>query len=191
MDRARGCIEAADVLRRRLALRNVDFVQCDFRAFHPVAPFDVVLSVASAHYLIEEGRGDELFDSFREWLVPDGLLLLLAPRCRGDVPCWPALPPPFTLRDVVARGTLPALCRTADLRVERMVPVVGLVGTVAKQLSRAASGSRLLAAATYPLQYAGATLDRLAPYTAGGTCSSHWLLLARRGAAAGPVGAAV
>src|SRR5438876_904160 len=28
VDRARACIEAADVLRRRLALRNVDFVQC-------------------------------------------------------------------------------------------------------------------------------------------------------------------
>src|SRR5213593_660733 len=101
--------------RRRLKLRSVGFVQGGLFDFPEPVPFDVVLSVASAHYAVEEGRGVDLFRAFRALLQPNGILLLFAPRCRAEVPYSPHLPAPFKLRDVVSAQTLQSLCDAAGL----------------------------------------------------------------------------
>lgn len=94
VDRSEPSLEAAETARRQLAVENVVFVRSDFLDFRPPKQFDVVLSVASAHHLLQEGRGEELFQRFGSWLRPGGLLLLFAPRCRREVPWLRLLPPP-------------------------------------------------------------------------------------------------
>jgi len=73
-------VEHATGLASTLGLRNVSIVQDTFLSYSPELKFDVVLSVCSAHYLTEQGHGEELFARFRSWLSPSGYLVLLGPR---------------------------------------------------------------------------------------------------------------
>lgn len=179
VDRDGACIARADAARARLGLRNVRFEAADFLAFDPPEPFDVVLSVGSAHYLAAEGRGGALFRRFGAWLRPGGLLILLGPRRGAEVPIAPLLPPPFTQRGLFGRAELEGLVAEADLVFETLTPATGRLGTLAKQLSRATAHHRALAAVSYPFQIALAALDRPASPDAGGR-SAAWLLRARR-----------
>ncbi len=179
IDRDPVAIASAEAGLQRLGLPNVVFRRSDFLASEPELPFDVILSVASAHYLMAEGRGEELFRQFGAGLRPGGLLVMLAPRHRGEVPCLPLLPPPFRLRDVVSGDGLRGLCRTAGFEACAVIPVVGPLGTWAKQLAMAVGRSRLLAGLTYPLLLLLSALDRLTPRSAARR-SAGWVLVARR-----------
>lgn len=180
IDRAEAAIKAAELARRRLGLGNVRFVHGDFLAFHPTEGFDIVLSVQSAHYLVEEGRGVDLFSAFRAWLKPDGLLILLAPRSRPEVPYSRYLPPPFPLRDVLSFDAIRLLCAQARLEIKLIAPVIGVLGTIAQQLNRAAARSRVLSLLTYPLQLVLAEGDRLRRSDDVQKPSSSWLVVAGR-----------
>jgi SAM-dependent methyltransferase len=116
-----------------LGLANVEWVTRDFFAFNPGPEFDVVLSVASAHYAANEGRGDELFARFRSWTRPGGLLVLLAPRREEEVPFWRGLSRPGW-HPVFEREALIAHCRRSGWDVEALRGVVGGIGMLAKQL---------------------------------------------------------
>jgi len=180
VDRAAAGIQAAEAARLRLNLRNVVFVQGDLFDFPEPVPFDVVLSVASAHYAVEEGRGVDLFRAFRALLQPNGILLLFAPRCRAEVPYSPHLPAPFKLRDVVSAQTLQSLCDAAGLTAVRIVPAIGALGTVAKQIDHAVAGRAMLSLMTYPLQLALSELDRVGRRRDARAPSAGWIVQARR-----------
>ena len=51
-----------------------------------------MLSVASAHYLAQIGRGPELLACFRRWLRPGGTLILYGPRHLPESPVAGWLP---------------------------------------------------------------------------------------------------
>jgi SAM-dependent methyltransferase len=161
-----------------LGLGNVRFVHSDFLAFQPPERFDIVLSVASAHYLVEQGRGVELFRAFRTWLKPNGLLLLFAPRSGPEIPSTRYLPDPFQLRDIFSAEMIRFLCREAGLDIRILAPVIGALGTVAQQLTQAATSSRALSLFTYPLQLALSEADRLDRPGDLRKASSSWLLVA-------------
>lgn len=179
VDRSEADVRSATDAAARLGVRNVEFACADFLAYAPSAPVDVVLAVASAHYLAELGRGDELFRAFAAWLAPGGRLCLFGPRRAAEVPRLSHLPPPFRLRDVFSREALESLCRGSGLVVERLVPRIGRLGTYAKQVRSGAGPSRALAAATYPLQLSLTMLDEWGRDDAERP-SSAWLLVARR-----------
>lgn len=118
------------------------FVCSDFLHYKPQIRFDVILSVASAHYLAEQGLGQDLFQKFREWLRPGGRLVLLAPRCQHEMPHWRFLPC-LSGRDVFTESHLRLLCRNNGLTIERLEGAIGSLGALAKQLEILISQSRL------------------------------------------------
>ncbi|HEU4628915.1 MAG TPA: class I SAM-dependent methyltransferase [Gemmatimonadaceae bacterium] len=182
-------VVTATAASRRLQLHNADFVCADFLAFQPTVTYDAVLTVDSAHYLVEEGAGAQLFQRFGTWLVPGGRLLLLGPRRVDEVPRLRHLPLPFRPRDLFDADALLALCRGAGLTVDLLAPCVGPLATYAKQLSRYAGASRVRQLASYPLQLVltlGDGLRGAAADVRRGMPSAAWLLLAHR---APPVGA--
>jgi SAM-dependent methyltransferase len=178
VDRSAHSIESACRSRDALDLANVDFVVEDFLRFQPGEKFDLVLSLASAHYLVEAGQGETLFRAFASWLSPDGRLLLFGPRRAAEVPALRFLPPPFELRELYSGDELRRLCETSGLRVVSLAPAVGRLGTVAKQLNRAAVAARPLAWFSYPLQLCLARLDANAPAASIAHASSTWVLVA-------------
>jgi len=173
-------VAAAERARLALGTTNASFACADFLEYAPAERFDVVLAVASAHYLVEAGRGAELFRRFGDWLRPGGQLLLFGPRRGDEVPRLAHLPPPFRLRDVFSRAALDALCRESELDVELLMPSIGPLGTYAKQVSCGAGGSRAMSLVTYPLQLCLTSLDRVGRAADADGLSSAWVLVARR-----------
>ena len=70
VDRELAPTERAERARRSLGLSNLTFARADFLEFRPARPFDAVLSIASAHYLVADGRGAQLFRACSGWLRP-------------------------------------------------------------------------------------------------------------------------
>ena len=121
--------------KKQLGLPNVSFIQGDFLTYQPDERYDAVLSVASAHYLVNDGRGAELFEAFRSWLQPGGKLLLLGPRCREEVRALNWLPAPMSKnRNVFSEQQLRSLCYDAGLTVEGVWPVCFTLATVSTQV---------------------------------------------------------
>jgi hypothetical protein len=123
---------------QRLRIPGVKWHVADFFDFQGEAPFDVVLSVASAHYAALEGRGDDLFRQFREWTKLGGLLVLLAPRRKPEVPFVEVLESP-EWHPLFSYDELRAICERNGFVVERLVPTVGRLGALAKQVDWAIS----------------------------------------------------
>jgi SAM-dependent methyltransferase len=174
-------IACAQGMAERLSIQSARFITTDFLDYQPDAPFDAVLSVASAHYLVDEGRGDALFGRFASWLAPGGRLILFGPRRREEVPAFGGLPAPFDMWDVFAPDDLSRYCAGAGLRVEALSAVVHRMGTLAKQIRRLAGSSVPARALAYPIELALVGLDGISS-TAVGTPSSALLLVARRDA---------
>ena len=91
IDRDPASIVCARSMAERLSIESASFITTDFFDYHPDAPFDAMLSVASAHYLADEGRGEALFGQFASWLAPGGRLILyvrvVVKRCRCSADC--------------------------------------------------------------------------------------------------------
>lgn len=165
-----------------LQLENLSFECADFFHFNPSKPFDVLLSIASAHYLAQQGKADALFRCFSEWVRPGGILLLYGPREPQDIPAvnWlPALSNDWGF----SRLGLLAICQRAGFEVDAhgsfgLSPVIGRWSTVAKQISIATDGNIFTRIAGYPLaSFLGSVqLKGLQ----GSQPSSAWLLVARR-----------
>ena len=169
-------IAAAEERRKSLSLSNASFVEADFLAFRPAQRFDVVLSVASAHYLVQAGKGKALFDAFASWLAPGGLLVLFGPRRRGEMPMTRGLPP-IHGREIFGYDDLDTLCRSSGLVPEAIVPAVGRLGTMAKQVGR-------IGRSLYPVQLLLDALEPRSPLPPDRP-SFAWLVLARKAAGAG------
>jgi SAM-dependent methyltransferase len=186
IDRDPAALELAEAGRRRLALDNVSFVQSDFTEFRTPAPFDVVLSVCSAHYLVAAGAGDVLFAWFAAALKPGGQLMLYGPRVAAEAPWTPRLPRP-SWHDVFTADQLRRLCAAHGLGVSRLEGHLGAAGTLVKQIDLLATGRwrRLgLAAGLYGLEWALAVADRRRSIEPGAQ-SLMWLLVSERHAEAG------
>lgn len=177
VDMDETCIASANTLRATLGLANASFVLEDFLSFAPRECFDVVLSVASAHYLVENGDGQTLFKRFASWLAPGGTLMLLGPRVEHEVPMVPFLPSLAT-HTVFTRVMLEELCAGARLHVRTLRPAVGRCGTVAKQLAEFDGFLWPVSIATFPLQLALTHLDEKC--STGAERSAFWLLVAKK-----------
>jgi SAM-dependent methyltransferase len=176
LDRVASSVEEAEQGRRKLKLDNLRFVKSDFLEYEPEEPFDIILSVASAHYLAESGQGAPLFLRFHSWLKPGGLLLLLGPRRKGKVPIFPWLSSPI-LRNVFSRASLEELCGRHQFEIRSLEGCIGRLGTLAHQLSISGWRSSTIRVGTYPLQLGLMWLDRL--WTAGlANRSLMWRLVA-------------
>lgn len=171
-------VVAAEAARAQLSLDNVSFTHTDFLEYEPHQPFDVVLSVLSAHYLAEANKGTEEFQRFRSWLKPDGRLLLLGPRRRQEAPLIPWLAqPPWP--EVFSAEELAHLCAVSDFSIDSLSGHVGRMGTLAKQISWAAQRrSSVLAAGLYPLQWLVASMGARTD-TRADRPTMMWLLVAR------------
>ena len=173
VDKDGAAIQTAERTRERLAIPNVSFAEADFLGPESPGRFHVVLSVASAHYLAEQGRGPELFGRFREWLEPDGWLFLIAPRRARDVGFAPWLARPAG-HPVFTGEELTLLCHQSSLRVDSLTGCVGPLATLAKQLyweaqRRSVWLNRLL----YPVQWTLSALDS----HLGGRASTRTMML--------------
>jgi SAM-dependent methyltransferase len=168
----------------RLGIRNVSFMVGDFLEYEPHSPFDVVLSVASAHYAVQAGDGVDLFRAFRHWLSPSGTLVLLGPRVADEVPAVPILPSLAQPR-IFSSRQLRSLCAAAGLQVDLLQPCVGASGTAAKQLALSARHSPILQGIVYPIQFLLDQIERI-PFAPPATRSCFWLLRASSGPAALP-----
>jgi trans-aconitate methyltransferase len=153
IDKDEDCIAAAQQKQWALGRSNLQFIATDFLAFTPTAPFDVVLAVASTHYLAKQGRGDELLRRFAEWLRPGGTLLLYGPRACEERPHPP-------LGGLVGgdwgfhAADLDAMVRRAGMVVRELLPQVEYFGAAAKQIASRSGRSRLGRVLTYPVQVA-------------------------------------
>jgi len=178
LDKNAGAVAEAERLRQALGLSNVQFVVEDFLSFKAREKFDVVLSVASAHYLAARGRGEAVFAAFCSWLGPGGRVILLGPRAKGEVPFVGFLPRPASAnRDVFTREQLLGLAEETGLRILKLRPAVFWPGTLAKQLSAVDGALRY---GFYPLEILLSVVDRLWPPALAGK-SSFWLLVAQKG----------
>lgn len=183
LDRNRESLKAAEASRRHLGLNNASFVEADFLEFQPAEPFDVILAVASAHYLVSTGHGAVLFQNYATWLRPDGVLILLGPRRKQDLPTCQLLPP-IPSRAIFSYEDLDSLCRASGLKPMEISPQVGRLGTMAKQISGMDEGRSLaMRIVCYPLQVLLDLLDR-ASHTEITFRSAAWLLIARKVAGA-------
>jgi trans-aconitate methyltransferase len=191
IDRDTDGIARARSMAERLSIQSARFITTDFLEYQLEAPFDVVLSVASAHYLVEEGLGEPLFAKFASWLAPGGRLILYGPRRREEVPMFDRLPEPFEMREVFAPADLSRFCAGAGLEIEALTAVVHRMGTLAKQIRRLAGSSVPARALAYPIELALSGLDGIAGGSSSGdasrsassaiaTPSSALLLVARR-----------
>jgi SAM-dependent methyltransferase len=186
IDRDTGGIARARDMAEGLSIQNARFITTDFLDYQPDAPFDAVLSVASAHYLVDEGLGEPLFAKFASWLAPGGRLILYGPRRREEVPMFDRLPAPFELREVFAPADLSRFCAGAGLEIETLTAAVHRMGTLAKQIRRLAGSSASARALAYPIELALVGLDGLGSGSGSSspsaitTPSSALVLVARR-----------
>lgn len=173
-------LKRAEHSRQMIGLQNATFIQADFLNFQPAKPFDVVLSVASAHYLVEQNQGQALFDQFCTWLCPDGKLILLGPRSRAEVPSIKWLPQlTSSLRNLYSYSQLTELCEQSQLIVEDLYPTVFLLGTLAKQLDVAQKKfPKILNSTLYPVVWLLSVMDSLVKFPPDYSCS--WVLRAKR-----------
>jgi hypothetical protein len=162
LDRDVTALAAAAAAGSRLGLHNVQFLAGDFLEYEATAAFDVVLSVASVHYAVADGQGSQLWRRMASWLRPGGALVVLAPRasCEAAYVDWLS-------QEALAPGCradeLQLLCANAGLVVEQLTPVVGPLGTVAKQLDWALhkpSRPLAVAAAGYLAEWLLTALDQ-------------------------------
>jgi ubiquinone/menaquinone biosynthesis C-methylase UbiE len=167
-------LQQAEKARRRLGLVNVSFVQADFEHFYPQVSFDLVLSVASAHYLAEMDKADLLFERFQSWLKPMGTLLLFVPRCQEEMPSVAFLPS-IPKHSVFSSVMLNQLCQKHGLQIELLEPKVGRYGVIAKQLAQVSNS--LVRRMGYPLQLLFNYMDKLSDLK---SCSAAWIVLARK-----------
>jgi SAM-dependent methyltransferase len=177
VDRDGDAIARAERSRAQLSLPNVHFVVGDFREVAVAPACDVILSVASAHYLAAAGEGRRLFRIFAEWLKPGGLLLMLAPRAEARNPFVQSLPhPPW--HDVFSSAELEDLCRSAGFDVEALCGRIGRPGILAKQLAWGSGRYPGVRAIAYPVEWMMTILDaRASAETDRRTLM--WLLIAR------------
>lgn len=174
IDKDRAALARGQQAKDKLGVTNVQFAVEEFLAYEPGDQFDIVLSVGSAHYLVSAGQGDALFGRFHDWLRPGGLLMLMGPRKRDEVPFSPRLPFP-QWHNVFSETELRLLCDTNGLDVVSLQGRIGRWGTMAKQLSWLPGIMNLF---TYPLQLMLNALDMR--WDVSGHKTSAWVLIARR-----------
>jgi SAM-dependent methyltransferase len=174
IDNNPGRIALATHDKETCALDNVDFQVADFLDYAPRRGFDVVVSIFALHYAVLAGKGEDLFARLAEWLNPGGTAILALPRRKAETPAMRQLPA-LSGSSVFSRDQVLALVHHAGLEVVLLQPYVGLLGTVAKQLT--ASGS--LRYALYPLLLLLCLIDEHRRESAQGR-SFAWLVIARK-----------
>ena len=178
LDSDADCASQAQELARTLSLDNVTIVHDDFLGYISEQQFDVVISVCSAHYLAEQGKGEELFARFGSWLTSTGRLVLLGPRTVEESSYVGWLSEPAAHR-VFCASELVRLCAVGDLRIERLVPVLSAAGAIAHQLAMSPARGIPGRAALFPIQMLLSWVDarHSVPHSKR---SAWWFLVARK-----------
>ena len=178
VDIDKAALEKARLAKARLGLDNVSFLHTDFREFRADGEFDVVLSVASLHYMVASGEAHALFGQFSRWLKPGGRLLVLTPRRAVAALFFRGLPQP-DYKGTSTAQELTALCQRHGFRVDHLAGAIGRFGVLAKQLSwQTGPWLRPFSVAAYPVPWLLASLDRVGP-TKGGGLTLMWVLVAQ------------
>jgi SAM-dependent methyltransferase len=189
IDRDPGAIRVAEATRRRLGFDNISFVQAEYFEFNGGNRFDVVLVVASAHYLAELGAAERLFQTYASWLKPGGRLIFTDTRWEGASPFFSLLPHPSTYHNVFSCDELSHACYQAGLTVELLSGQIGPLGIAAKQLGWATntrpcpgrqkpSPIRALHPALYPARLGLAWVDSRKKFRPD-ELTLMWFLIAR------------
>jgi SAM-dependent methyltransferase len=160
IDRNAALVRQAEERRNALGLQNARFVATDCLEWRDRDAFDIVLSVNSAHYALPAGRGPHLFQRFREWLSPSGVLILFAPWCGATAEASAESQSQAAPKGFVSTAQISMLCDAAGLQVESMAPCIGQLGILAKGLAINTEGKPVLSAILYPAQLALSFLDR-------------------------------
>jgi SAM-dependent methyltransferase len=164
IDRNADQIRRAEQRRQSLGLRNANFVAADYVEWQGSGAFDIVLSVNSAHYALPAGTGPLLFQRFREWLDPSGVLILFAPWCGSEGAAGGGENgSPAAHKGFVSTAQISGLCEAAGLKVETMAPCIGRLGILAKGLAIQSERRPFLSTVLYPAQLALSFFDRQLP----------------------------
>ena len=178
IDRDATEIARGEARRRQLGVTNASFKVSDFATFVPDRRFHVLLGVCSTHYGPTALDTDTLFDGLGSWLLPGARMLLLLPRRREETPFVERLAHPVW-HDVFGAARLNDLCASAGCIVDQLIPCVGRVGTMAKQLDWSREHVNQPASSALRLVAQGlVSLDARMP--APRHRSLMWLLIARR-----------
>ncbi len=178
IDKDGGGIERAKSRTRDMSLSSLTFKESDFADFEPDRPFDVVLSICSAHYGTTPLETELLFKRMRSWLTPTGYLVLLVPRMIAETPFVEVLRHP-RWHEVFSRDGLKRLCERSGLTIQCLAPSIGRIGTVAKQVDWARIDVPEPAGGAISVIARGvAAVDSLIPQTPDR--SLMWLLVAQR-----------
>jgi SAM-dependent methyltransferase len=178
VDRDETAIQRAFARRAALGLSNLSFEQREFTYFAPARPFDVVLSICSAHYGPSVDDTERLFQHMHDWLKPSGRVVLLVPRCVAETPFVTRLAHPGW-HELFSREALVQMCDAGGLSLELIAPCIGRLGTVAKQLDWMRSEVPALARGALVLLAHGiAMID--AGVSPRSDRSLLWLVVARR-----------
>lgn len=143
----------------RLNLHNVQFEVADFLEYRASQPYDVVLSVLSAHYLTQLEQQVALFANFRAWLRVGGRLILLAPRCEAETSFVGWLPQP-EWHDVFSVQQLQHLMSASQLATLNIAAHIGTSGAIAKQVELFSNRLGLVGRLSYPVQVLLDVADR-------------------------------
>jgi SAM-dependent methyltransferase len=181
VDRDAEGIEKAEHRRCVLRLPNLSYWRAPFDQFSPERSFDVILSVCSTHYERTVDDTAHLFRLMNSWLIDDGLMILLVPRCVREAPFVSALTRP-QWHDVFSRDALAHLCNDNGFVLDHIAPCIGRLGTVAKQLDWASDRAFPPGAAAISLMARSLALlgTQVAPHPSS---SLMWLVVAHRSAA--------
>ena len=164
IDRNADLVQRAEQRRQSMGLRNAGFVAADYVEWQSRGAFDIVLSVNSAHYALPAGTGPHLFQRFRDWLDPSGVLILFAPWCGAEgAVAESENHSQATPKGFVSTAQISGLCGAAALRVETMEPCIGRLGILAKGLAIQSERRPFLSTILYPAQLALSFFDRQLP----------------------------
>ncbi len=169
-------IRLAETRKSALKLTNCNFRAADFLEYEAENTFDLILSVQSAHYLVENGHGQRLFLNLSKWLKEDGNLIMLCPRISYEVPFSRFLPK-FNWHPVFASQELHSLLQDAGFTETRINPQMNLGITIIKQLNNMVGKNRILRVLFTPIFY---ILNAVDPITRRKNSSLNWLVIASK-----------
>ena len=147
VDFSEKAINTAKKNASKLGLNSTEIYCNDFLKYTPNKEFDIILSVASYHYLMEINKGDELFSRTLDWLKPEGKLICFIPRTASEVTISGKYKP-LPKHSVASYKDIEGVCNKAGFVIEKLTPCINSKAILAKQMYASLGGIKKLIA--YP-----------------------------------------
>ncbi len=171
-------IRTAEKNAKILGVKNCSFEQVDFLNYtgDPERKFDLVLSVSSFHYLLENGMGSELTRRVSEWVRPGGILLFMGPR-RSEETHFRKAFKKDKWHSVFSRKELEDITANSGFSIVKLRPEMFLFATWIKENRELFVDKKLLFKALFPLNFLLYLLD---PLNKSRKLSMMWILMAKK-----------